>query len=279
MYSFVREIGLIKVLNVMHHSKSGGPFKRITNVGRKIRERGIQTVIVMPNNDGPSAAFPAVKEGFTVYQIPHRFPIDVKNPLVHIKWFLALFPSILFLTKIIRREGVNIVHNNGMLNIQASIAAIITGKKLVWHLNDIDTPKIIIKLLSPFAKIFADSLPVAAENVRTHYFGNWREKCPILYAPVDTRELDPKNVYTRQTSELKKEMHIESNMRIVGTVGHISPAKGYEYFILATAKIVKREPNVKFVIVGPELETRKDYFKKLKRCEKLQTIFQMLRRY
>jgi len=180
--------------------------------------------------------------------------------------FLILFPKNLYqLCKIIKAEKIDVVHTNGIMNLLPAIAAKLSGTKVIWHLNDTVTPWIIRKPLLLLVKLFSDRIALAAKGLGTLYFGNnklWN-KSTILYAPVDTDKYDRALVDIKAVECLKAEFGIRPNYIVIGALGNVNFAKGYEYFIKAAKKMQNHISKTKFLIVGAKLETKLNHWQEL----------------
>jgi glycosyltransferase involved in cell wall biosynthesis len=184
------------------------------------------------------------------------------DPLAIMRWLSYFIPCIVSLVKLIRRNKVDIVHVNGIMNVQVSLAAKLSGAKLVWHLNDVRNPKLLKPILLPLLHILPNRVVTASEVVHRNYFGEGKnsiKNATILYPPVDTTKFRP----GYDVEGIRNELRLKGQDKIVGTVGNINPAKGYEYFFSA-AKLVKEAfPEVKFLVVGKRLETQEKYWQRL----------------
>jgi len=256
----------IRVLNIMHHAAFDGNFFRIMNVSKLISNK-VQTIVVMPNYDKEPAIY-LNKEKIKVYVIPFQFPIERKNPFIHIKWFFMLFSSIYSLILIVKNEKIDIIHVNGMLNVQGFITGILTKKKIILHLNDMNTPRIIVKLLMPIMEILADCIAVSSNYLRNYYFLKRINKTITLYPPVDPYKFNPELISLDMKMKLKNELKIGNNHQIIGIIGSINPSKGLEYFISSASKVKKMHTGLKFIIVGPEVRTKKNYYSEIKQMVK-----------
>ena len=73
-----------------------------------------------------------------------------------------------------------------------------------------------------------------------------QSKYKVVYSGM---ELEP---FLNSTPDiaLREKLGIPQNSSVIGTVARLFPLKGYKYFIPMAAMIVKKHPNVKFLIVG-----------------------------
>jgi glycosyltransferase involved in cell wall biosynthesis len=259
---------MIKVLNLLLDERVGGPQNRVLSVAEHLKKQGIETIIVLPKGNKSFAEI-ARNSGLKVYQIilyRLRHFKRLTNIIKNLVYPFLFFPTIFTIVRIIKKEGIDIVHNNGMLSLQAAFAARLAKIKLVWHLNDITTPRLAKLFFLPLVKQFSSRIAIAAKEVGKCYFKNnmnLKNDLFLLYAPVDINKFNPTNIDKDKIEVLRKEFNIDSENKIVGCIGNISPGKGYEYFIQSAARIKTRLSNIKFMIVGEILETQRHYYNKL----------------
>jgi glycosyltransferase involved in cell wall biosynthesis len=73
-----------------------------------------------------------------------------------------------------------------------------------------------------------------------------REKYKVVYSGMDIDLF----MSAKREPELRKELGIPENARVIGAVARLFPLKGYEYFIPAAAAIAAKYPDAHFLIVG-----------------------------
>jgi len=150
------------------------------------------------------------------------------------------------------------------MNIQAAVAARLERVKLVWSLNDVDTPKVLRLAILPMVRLWAERIAIAARAVGRYYFPNRLAsdgRLHLLYAPVDTEKFNPQV----EGTAARVEFGIVANGPVVGTVGNVGPGKGFEYFLEAAAMIKRRYRDATFLLVGAKLDNRHSYWSALQR--------------
>ena len=260
----------MRVLNVLLDNRIGGPQIRVLSVAKELRKYGIETIMIAPKREGDFAQR-AIKEGFKVHQVKSLYGPQPFNNFGYIFanfGQILNFPlSVLAIGRIIEKEKIDIVHVNGLLNLQASLAGLLTRRKIVWHLISSFYPKILVSFLMPFIGITANQIVVVAEKLGEYYLGSklksTEANAMLIYECVDVDTFNPFTVSKNDIDKLKKEFNIRSFDKIVGCVGNINPIKGYEYFIQSVDIIKKELDGVKVVIVGAILDTQKHYYQKL----------------
>jgi len=252
----------LKVLNCFLDNRFSGPQQRGLSVAAKLKAHGIKTVFLF-NEKIPSHI--PIKD-FKCVLIRHLQMLTLNSMALSFFLFLILLPKNVYrICAIIKAEKIDVVHTNGIMNFLPAVAAKLSGKKVIWHLNDTVTPWIIRKPLLLLLKLFSDRIALAAKAVGTHYFSNGKlwHKSTILYAPVDTHRCDCDSIDSEAVERLKAEFGIRPNYNVVGTLGNVNFTKGYEYFIRAAKKVKDRNSKTKFLIVGAKLKTKLSYWEKL----------------
>jgi glycosyltransferase involved in cell wall biosynthesis len=73
------------------------------------------------------------------------------------------------------------------------------------------------------------------------------DRVQTLHFPVDTRRFDPDQV---NAETVRREYHLDKEIRVVGFVGRFSPGKGHEELLAAAALLKHRYTNVRYLVVG-----------------------------
>lgn len=253
---------MIRVLNVVFDERVGGPQLRVIQVAGKLLERGIQTVVVAPRGD-PLFGLRLSQANIAHAEFDLVRPRFSADPRLHVRFLSHFWPNVNHLRAVIRGREIDIVHTNGLMNLQAAVAARLEHVPLVWHLNDTNTPRPLRSAILPLVLRWASQIAIAAEAVGGYYFRDLSApngKVQTLYAPVDTNRFAPGN----DGWAVRSEIGIAPDAVVIGAVGNLSPGKGHEFFIQAAAAILHRCPNVRFLIVGSPLANRKSYEERLR---------------
>lgn len=248
---------MLKIANVTEDSRFGGPQRWILTVSGKLKNFGLDQIIIFPIGDSDHFYKELNAQGVKIKQISlHRLTKEKK----HLINFVFLFiPEIVSLYRLFKKEGVDIVHCNNSWQFKGLIAGRLAGKKVVWHLHETATPFFINIILKFLARCFTDAFIVAGERVRNYYLSDQKlSGKPIMQmqAPVDTSLFDPEKV--------KKDQRITDypGLKIV-TVGNINPLKGLEYFIEMASILNRRYDDLSFFAVGPHFDSQKVYSNKI----------------
>ncbi len=242
----------------------GGPQSFALEVARSLRRRAVETVIVIPRGD------PTFRMLLGEAEVPYRElalvrPRQTWNPGAHARFLVRFWPNVRALRRLIRETNAQIVHTNGLMNLQAAVAARLEGVRLVWHLHDIGTPRTARTLCLPVLQSWADRIAVVARAVGEFYFpdpARVATRLHVIYPPVDPVRFNP-GPDGVDGSALRAEFGIPLDAPVVGTVANLSPGKGIEHLIEAAPRIKERHPATRFIVVGKMLTNRRAYWSPL----------------
>jgi len=238
---------MIRILNALFEDRYGGPQKRVIDVGAGLLSLEVETTLLLPMGDGNAAAI-AEEKGLNVVRVHFNRMPKPRQILKVVRWLLLLPRDIYLIAKVIKRNRIDVVHVNGAFFLAPALAAKVSGRALVWHLNDTLVPPRLARVLGLIVKWMADEVVVAAEAVARHYRlgrGPYR----VIYAPVDVMRIRKKATHMKNVGEQR-----------VGLIGNWNPLKGLEVFVEAAAIVSSRsEGGVYFAIAGSKLQSHADY--------------------
>lgn len=253
---------MIQVLNVLFEERAGGPQWRVLQVARALRPRGVETIVVIPRGD-PTYGSLLREAGIPVHQVDLVRLRHSGRVAVHARFLACFWPGVVALRRLIRERHIDVVHTNGLMHLQAAIAARLENVPLAWHLNDAHSPWLVRRNFTRLVERWADGIAIAAQAVGRYYFPDLSgvgERLHLLYAPVDTDRFSP----AVDGSAVRKELGISETAPSVGVVANLSPGKGIEYLLEAAPIVRRRFPETKFVVVGAPLENRRAYWRELR---------------
>lgn len=248
--------GPIRVANVIEDGRYGGPQIRILSVSERLLKKGINTTIICPEKEMDRFYEEALERGLEIRSIPMnrlgRKPRDI------LKYVITFPGEMLFLRKLLRNNNIHIVHCNSARQFKGVAAGRLSGKRVVWHLQDTFSPAL-IRILFFMMSSFAHCFIVAGKRVQQYYLGAFpftRKPVTEIQAPVDTAFFVPKAA--------KGDPRIASlpGANIV-SVGNVNPAKGYEHLIDAASCFSGENEAVNFWIVGGAIDSQKNYYDSL----------------
>lgn len=256
----------LRVANIIEEGKLGGPQVRIAMVASALKGR-VETTVIMPLENSVAFRRRCDEYGIACQTLP--ITRITKEWKVAVRYVLFSFFEIIRLAIYFRRENFDLIHvSGGSWQYKGVIAGKLTGKKVVWHLNDTSMPRFIRRLFAIVSKL-ADGFIFASERSRAYYrplIKKANKPSFVVPAPVDTARFDPSGTYLGDEDLLEKWF----GKFIIGTVANVNPIKGMETFIRAAAILNMRIDQTHFVVVGPVYKNQQGYFDALQRlCEEL----------
>jgi L-malate glycosyltransferase len=190
-----------------------------------------------------------------------------KAELIPLTWvqyekrnIISVVHLLLRLFFIVFKKKIHIIYSNGVFALKyiMPVAKLLNVPVLVdiqSHETDISLRWSGIKLAR---KILFCSKALMNE-IRSHSAWLDPNVCFALHNAVDLNEFFP-----RDTSRLKKELGLNSDLPIVGIVGQLKKIKGQEIFIKMVRKLTSNGIKAQYIIVGDDNVQRGDYTKVLR---------------
>ncbi len=249
---------MMTVLNVLNDERFGGPQSRVLLVAARLRDRGIQTIVVIPPGD-PVFASLLERAGVRYEEVDLGRPRQIGLVRENLRFVARFWSDVGALRHLVQRHKAHLVHVNKLLNLQAAIAARLEGTGLVWHLNEARMPRIVHTVCLPICRAWADRIAVSSKAAAAYYFADGKpadERLHLLYPPVDSERFYP----GIDGAPVRKELGIGENSPIIGMVGNVHPGKGIDLLLEAAPRIRAAFPATKILIVGDLLENRRRYW-------------------
>jgi len=176
------------------------------------------------------------------------------------------------LAQIIKKEGINLVHSHTPLGgmVLSRLGGWMAGVPVITHahIQDFMNQNPLVRryqfLLNWFtSKFFCAKIIAVSEGVRKEIIkeGAVANKIAVIYNGVD---LDNAS-YNKSSVEIRKEFGLKENQCIIGEIARLCKNKGQDILIKVAQRVIKKNPDTVFMIVGEDLEQRGDYEKNLKR--------------
>lgn len=165
-------------------------------------------------------------------------------------------PAVETLSSIIRREHIDLVHTNTVVNIAGALAAFRCRVPHVWHIREVlgrdsafSFPKGNALALWMIALLSTRILACSADVLRQFPWLLRRVKGVVAHDAVEVERLahPPEGA-----SVLRSQLAPGSGELLVGIVGSIIPSKGHLELVRALAIARRALPTLKLVVIGLE---------------------------
>jgi glycosyltransferase involved in cell wall biosynthesis len=248
----------------------GGVTQRTVILKESLEKRGVNTLILVPEEthssiDVAGKLFPE----HTVFRYWGRYRLRRRAVLHNLIYLITTPFSILSCWLSIRKSDAEIVHINGLLNLIPGFAARLAGKKVVWHLIGDHYPRWLVKLLTPLIKLLSTKRICVARSMVPFYGGDSSievvpEPVPDTRQPGDIRKLR-KIILEQAEWTIPQPDTSALDRKWIGGIGNLVPAKDWICFLSVAETLIKKRPDLFFVIVGGESPSQKAYSQSLKK--------------
>ena len=171
--------------------------------------------------------------------------------------------ALIRLYKIIKREKIDVIYTNTIVNFSGAIISCITQKPHIWHIREIlpGNPdlhfflpyRILFKFISRFSNVVVTNSCATADQFQS-IIPN--EKIRVIYNAVDLDEF--KNI-----PSLPDINGVKTTDYVVAVIGSLQKRKAQDDAIKAIKIAKETIPNIKLLIVGEGNKKFKDYLKHL----------------
>jgi glycosyltransferase involved in cell wall biosynthesis len=158
---------------------------------------------------------------------------------------LSLAPTILTLKNLINDKGIHLIVTNGIkCHFMGSIVSSITRTKLVWHVRDVIEPGWLKWMAWSVGRFSPDKIITNSRAVGSVFSNNG--KTETIYNGIDLPHFNPRI----DGGIIRSEFKIGKDTKLIGTVGHLAPLKGYEELVGAIGEVLRGGFDVKLAVVG-----------------------------
>ena len=227
---------MIRILHTIDTTGPGGAETVFVNLIIGLDRQKFESTVVIR---GPGwVCDELVKNGITPQIIHSKGSINLKY--------------LIELVKVIRKKKIDLVQSHLLgSNLYCSLAGLICGVTVVSTFHgfvDIHDKERFSLIKSWLINSGSTKLVFVSDKLKDFYVvekGFSARKSVTIYNGVDTTHFKP-----QKDSSIKKKLGLEPDNILVGSVGNIRPAKGYNYLLEAAKLVVDQYPKFRFVVAG-----------------------------
>jgi len=257
----------IKILFIFHSSAMLGAERSLLLLLKNIDRDYFDQIVVLPTS-GP---LKRKIEYLNIKTYKVRSPWWVNGGERNVIWTILRLGyniireviALIRLYKIIKREKIDVIYTNTIVNFSGAIISRITQKPHIWHIREIlpGNPdlhfflpyKILFKFISRFSNVVITNSCATADQFQSTISN---EKIKVIYNAVDLDEF--KNVFSFPNIN-----GIKTTDYVVAVIGSLQKRKAQDDAIKAIKIVKETIPNIKLLIVGEGNKKIKDYLKHL----------------
>ena len=185
------------------------------------------------------------------------------------------FKYLLDLIRVIRRNKINIVQSHLLgSNLYCCLAGMLCRVPVISTFHgfvDTSTQERLMALKTQIINLGSKNIVFVSDSLReqfVHSFGFSKTKSVTIYNGVDTGVFYPK----RDTS-IREKLGLKKEDILIGAVGNIRPAKGYDLFLQAARIVHDQHPQARFVVAGQGAGELYDSLLQLRKELNLEEVF------
>lgn len=238
----------MRVLSVIHYPTFGGPHNRNASFAPELASRGIDLIVLLPDDPG-NAASRLRALGMDVVRVRLGRVRASVDPRLHVRFVAQFRSDVRRLRATLRSLEIDLVLLNGLVNPHAALAARLEGLPLVWQLLDTFAPMPLRLAMMPFVVTWADAIMSSGMAVARAHPGavGFEHRLVSFFPGVDSEAFRRDDMRRRAA---RQELGFDESDLVVGNVSNINPMKGHRMFIRAAAELRQERPDVRFAILG-----------------------------
>ncbi|MFX1552331.1 MAG: glycosyltransferase [Promethearchaeota archaeon] len=253
-----------KVLYLNPTSEVGGAERSLLDLLRHIDKGKYHPIVCLPSEG--KLTWELGRMGLETKMIPlhpaiSRLSREDEKQSFHrflsIPWHLL--PTILKIATLVRSKDIDFIVTNGIkCHLIGCIVSSMTRTKLIWHVRDLIDAGWLRPMMWSLGRFFPDKIIANSDAVGRVFSNNGRIE--IIHNGIDLARFD-----TEIDGEgIRSEFNVEKGTKLIGTIGHFAPLKGYEELLNAMGEVVGNGFDVKLVMVGESIYPHsKSYKEKL----------------
>jgi glycosyltransferase involved in cell wall biosynthesis len=156
-------------------------------------------------------------------------------------------------TRFIREQSINIVHTNSVKTtfLTLPLRCMRRPPGIVWHIRDVMRGRRGFFSIVDALGRYVPDMVIANSDFTARQFSRCRSRVVRIYNGLVLDDFASADLARK--ADFKRRWKIPQRMRLVGTVGVISPLKGLDVFLKAAHDILKKRDDVHFFVIGDEI--------------------------
>jgi glycosyltransferase involved in cell wall biosynthesis len=228
----------MKILFVIDSLRFGGTERQLVELIKGFSTRSdlnFRMTVVCLKPDGNSYAHEIETLGVPIYYFPRKFKLDVA--------------PIFLIWRLITKKHIDLIHSyNNLGALFGGIAAKLSNTPLVCSaIRDAKDWNLFSKISKRFLSHISDAFISNSISGFNNRFKTIQPHFHVIYNGMDMQRFAKDS---RQTASLKSDLNLLSFSHCVGMVAALSKRKDHETFCYAAAEVLKRIPDVCFLVIG-----------------------------
>ena len=237
----------------------GGLHAVIATIHPFLRQQGFELCPVIPAGESDLLERFAAQDVDAIVLDQSRIRRSLK-PAHHWRFLTGLHRDPKALAALARDRQAAIFQLAGLQHVQGALAARQAGSALVWQIHSDILPAPARRVLTPYARAVSDVIMVNGPQVRRAFPGLARfdaDRVVEFRAPINTARFDF-DAGIRKAA--RDRLGLDEDAIVIGTIGNQTQQKAHER-IVDLASDLSDQTKARFVILGGEVESNRDYYR------------------
>ncbi len=234
----------------------------LLNLIKSLDKEKFSPFVLIPYKGKLCSEFEANRIDYQICELP-VLRRNVFSFIGIINFIILNIKAFFLLSRMIKKEGFEIIHTNTSAIWIGGITARVFKKKHIWQVMElVEKPKIVSYMMRKIVGLFSTKVYTISEAVKTFYIKkniNRKEKFEVLYHGVDLKIYDP---FNNQGKEIRKKMNISEETILIGMAGRINSWKGHDVFVKSIPLVLSQKnskDSVYFVLLGDSFKGQEQY--------------------
>lgn len=221
----------MRVMYAIPGAVFGGAHNQVLRLAPLLRARGIEPVVVLPDEVGDAAAAlrAAGVETHSVPLVRLRATRDVGTQLRFAK---RVVPQVRTYGDLLRDLDAAVIQAHGVTQVDVVQAGRRAGVGVIWQLLDTRAPRSLCQALAPALRRLPDVIMTTGQGTLYHHLGSRGAAVPVVsYAPPVRPDIGVVDGLHRAT--VRASLGLTPDDVLVASIGNLNPQKGHETLLRA----------------------------------------------
>lgn len=257
-----------KILYIHPSNELYGADRSLLRLVRGLDYSLYEPLVVLPNDIDYEGA---LSDQFEISNIQYfEYPLAVMrrryfSPIGMLYFFLNFIRSGIYLSRIIKREGVDLIHTNSSAVLSGGLASLLSGVPHIWHVREIiEEPKWFKSVIGSCLNWMSDIVVTVSQPVSDNLISGQsklQEKIRKIHNGINPEpflSVDPAD-----TSQLKDTWGVPEDSILIGMIGRFSAWKGQDFLLKAAKDLLVNNKNIYLALIGGDVPGETQYREKV----------------
>ena len=248
-----------KVLYLQSTSEIGGTDMTLLRTLEVLDRTRFEPHVLLPHAGPLVEAFR--KADCRIHFLSSMRKLTSRRGIGYLTRYLACYlPAVFQIVRLIRRDGIDIVHTNTIHNLYGFLAARLARRPHVWHVREIVVQSELVRWVETgLTQRFSERFVVMSDGIADMFRGADGTVPTTLVKLYDGVDVDIFHPRQRRGVRIRRELGIGEGVPLVGIVTRLDPWKGVGLFLEAAALVGKEVPQARFLVCGGEIAAHEGY--------------------